>query len=172
MLPESGNGTSGGGLAVPMAWLCAEYMADEMLRTGSLVQTGSLEFRAGRSTLALTIYLSGGSDEPDVVRTVSFLDEWLSRTAYGHPWPEWVRDRIAAREAFDGDGTRPDPDLALARDAWRWLERTELLAADLGDDDGFLPPVLPLDPEADEAQVWTPAWRLGLPLGHLAIHLF
>ena len=26
--------------------------------------------------------------------------------------------------------------------------------------------------EDDGPKVWTPAWRLGLPLGHLAIHLF
>jgi hypothetical protein len=26
--------------------------------------------------------------------------------------------------------------------------------------------------EEDGPKVWTPAWQLGLPLGHLAIHLF
>ncbi|MGW1884668.1 hypothetical protein [Streptomyces sp. NPDC001970] len=156
-----------------MAWLCAEYIADEVLRTGGLVETGSLEFRAGRETLALTVYLCDGPEEPGLVRTVSRLDEWLSRTAYGHPWPEWVRERMAAREAFERDVTGPDPDLALAREAWRWLERTELLVADLGDESGLWHPALPLEPAVDEsAQVWTPAWRLGLPLGHLAIHLY
>ncbi|NEE50479.1 hypothetical protein G3M55_38480, partial [Streptomyces sp. SID8455] len=66
-----------------------------------------------------------------------------------------------------------DPDLALARAAWRWLEETELLAADL---DAIVP--APWEPVAGgaldgegEVQVWTPAWQLGLPLGHLAVHL-
>ncbi|MFD7446102.1 hypothetical protein [Streptomyces sp. NPDC059909] len=156
-----------------MAWLCAEYIADEVLRTGGLVETGSLEFRAGRETLALTVYLCDGPDEPALVRTVSRLDEWLSRTAYGHPWPEWVRERMAAREAFARDVTGPDPDLALAQEAWRWLERTELLAADLGEESGLWHPALPPASAVDEsARVWIPAWRLGLPLGHLAIHLY
>ncbi|MEU2159860.1 hypothetical protein QRN89_31735 [Streptomyces chengbuensis] len=173
MRPESTNGTSGGGLAVPMAWLCAEFLADEVLRTGGLVEPGSLEYRAGRETLALTVYLCGAEDGPAGVPTASRLDEWLSVTAYGHPWHEWVRDRMAEREAFDRDVSGTDPDLDLARDAWGWLERTELLAADLGDGTDPWHPALPVDPAAGEhAQIWTPAWRLGLPLGHLAIHLY
>jgi hypothetical protein len=28
------------------------------------------------------------------------------------------------------------------------------------------------DAEDVETQVWTPAWQLGLPLGHLAVHLY
>lgn len=174
MRPESTNGTSGGGLAVPMAWLCAEFIADEVLRTGGLVESGSLEFRAGRETLALTVYLCDTDDEPAGLRMAARPDEWLSVTAYGHPWQEWVRDRVSAREAFEREGTGPDPDLALARNAWQWLQRTELLAADLGDD-ALRPwhPALPLEAAVDEsAQVWTPAWRLGVPLGHLAVHLF
>jgi hypothetical protein len=168
--PESTNGTSGGGLAVPMAWLCAEYIADEMLRTGALVESGSLEFRAGRQTLALTICLCDSADELAGVPAVARIEEWLSLTSYGHPWPEWVRERLAAREererGLDGGA---DPDLALARDAWNWLRRTELLAADLGDSE----PWRPRDAGVDEgAQIWTPAWQLGLPLSHLAIHLF
>ncbi|AWI32268.1 hypothetical protein [Streptomyces tirandamycinicus] len=171
MRPESTNGTSGGGLAVPMAWLCAEFLADQVLRTGGLVEPGSLEYRAGRETLALTVYLCGAEDCPASVLTASRLDEWLSVTAYGHPWQEWVRDRMAERESVDLPGT--DPDLELARASWGWLERTELLAADLGDDADPWHPALPVDPAACEnAQVWTPAWRLGLPLGHLAVHLY
>ena len=61
-----------------------------------------------------------------------------------------------------------DGDLELAAAAWRWLEETELLAPDLDAVPGGGPVV-----EEDEApKVWTPAWQLGLPLGHLAIHLF
>ncbi|MEV6396080.1 hypothetical protein AB0M39_15105 [Streptomyces sp. NPDC051907] len=173
MQPESTNGTSGGGLAIPIAWLCAEYIADEMLRTGALVETGSLEFRAGRQTLALTIYLCDSADELAGVRAVARIDEWLSLTSYGHPWQEWVQERLAAREEHERhlDGGW-DPDLALARDAWSWLRMTELLAADLGDSEPWYSP----DPTAasvdEAAQIWTPAWELGLPLSHLAIHLF
>jgi hypothetical protein len=171
--PESTNGTSGGGLAVPMAWLCAEYIADELLRTGALVESGSLEFRAGRHTLALTIYLCDSADELAGVRAVARIDEWLSLTSYGHPWPEWVRELLAVREERErGLGDEGDPDLALARDAWRWLRTTELLAADLGDSEPWHA-AHPMDAGVDEgAQIWTPAWQLGLPLSHLAIHLF
>ncbi|MEW2082785.1 hypothetical protein [Streptomyces sp. NPDC005283] len=173
MQPESSNGTSSGGLAVPMAWLCAEYIADEMLRTGALVESGSLEFRAGRQTLALTIYLCHSADELAGVRVVSRIDEWLSLTSYGHPWQEWVQERLAAQEdGRHGLGDGADVDLALARDAWSWLRQTELLAADLGDS-GPWAPAGALDLPVDEcAQIWTPAWQLGLPLSHLAIHLF
>jgi len=30
----------------------------------------------------------------------------------------------------------------------------------------------PVIGEDEGPKVWTPAWQLGLPLGHLAIHLF
>ncbi|MFJ2022217.1 hypothetical protein ACIODW_00185 [Streptomyces sp. NPDC087897] len=43
----------------------------------------------------------------------------------------------------------------------------ELLAADL---DAIGP--APQEAEGDrEARMWTPAWQVGLPLGHLAVHL-
>ncbi|MGW0551124.1 hypothetical protein [Streptomyces altiplanensis] len=155
-----------------MAWLYAEYIADELLRTGNLVPPGTLEFRAGRETLALTVYLSDSSDELSGIRVVSSLDEWLSLTTYGHPWESWVRERFADRTAGAGPGevALVSPDLELALASWRWLGETELLAADLG---GALPPHRAADLGVDESeQVWTPAWQLGLPLGHLAIHLF
>ncbi|MDQ0939199.1 MULTISPECIES: hypothetical protein [unclassified Streptomyces] len=174
MRPESSNGTSGGGLAVPMAWLCAEYIAEEMLRTSALVEGGSLEFRAGRETLALTIYLCDSAEELAGVRVVSRIDEWLSLTSYGHPWREWVEERLAARrqrESELGDGA--DPDLTLALGTWSWLRQTELLAADLGEGGDPWHAPNPMDAAVDEyAQIWTPAWQLGLPLSHLAIHLY
>ncbi|MFC8919185.1 hypothetical protein ACGF5F_27250 [Streptomyces sp. NPDC047821] len=166
MRPESTNGTGGGGLAVPMAWLCAEYIADELLRTGGLVEPGSLEYQAGRRTLALTVYLGDGTDGAPGTGGEDRLEEWLVRTAYGHPWEEWVRERLAARGRRDGDG---DEGLALARETWHRLEGTHLLATDLG--------ALTADPAAglavDESEaVWLPSWRLGLPLGHLALRLY
>ncbi|WP_235967399.1 hypothetical protein [Streptomyces mesophilus] len=164
MLPDRRNGRSTGELAVPMAWLYAEYIADELLRTGDLVPSSTLEYRAGRQTLALTIYLSDQTDELSGIRVVSQLDEWLSLTAYGHPWQEWVRERMERRVA-EGGG----PDLALATETWGWLQRTELLAADL--DSSLQWQRVGIEVDEDD-QVWTPAWELGLPLGHLAIHLF
>ncbi|MGW1893624.1 hypothetical protein ACWCP6_25740 [Streptomyces sp. NPDC002004] len=169
LLPDSTNGTSGDELVVPMAWLYAEYIADEVLRTGDLVPSSTLEFRAGRQTLALTAYLADRENTLSGIRVVSQLDEWLSLTAYGHPWQEWVRERFTAREEEEREQGTPSPDLALARAAWRWLEETELLATDLDTGLDWHGAGLPLD---ENTQVWTPAWQLGVPLGHLAIHLF
>lgn len=156
MPPESTNGAgrrSGGGLAVPMAWLCAEYLADQYLTAAGLTDPGSLEHRAALRALALTVHLSG---EPSA-------DEWLCLTAHEAGWPDWVEERLAAAEAEDPDGA----DLALARDTWRTLRETWVHAADL---DG-LPGTGP-GPLVDEtARAWLPAWRLGLPLAHLAVWL-
>lgn len=167
--PESTNGTSGGGLAVPMAWLCAEYIADEMLRSSALVESGSLEFRAGRQTLALTIHLCETRDDFSAENSAARIEDWLGLTSYGHPWQEWVQAQLEARATHGGD----DPDRDLAVDAWRWLRETELLAADLGGLEPWQAAHQPLECGVDEAvQVWTPAWQLGLPLGHLAVHLY
>ncbi|MEU8590832.1 hypothetical protein AB0C59_28095 [Streptomyces sp. NPDC048664] len=164
---ESTGGTGGGDLAVPMAWLYAEYIADELLRTGDLMPPTSFEFRAGRDALALTIFLSDAEGELSGIRVITQLETWLSLTAYDQPWQDWVGERMAELTAEAAHHAGPAPDLDLAAAAWRWLEETELLAPDLdavpggasaGEDDG--------------PKVWTPAWRLGLPLGHLAIHLF
>ncbi|MFD0718370.1 hypothetical protein [Streptomyces globosus] len=154
-----------------MAWLYAEYIADELLRTGRLIPAGTLEFRAGRDTLALTIYLSDAAGELSGIRVVSQLDEWMSLTAYGHPWRDWVHTRfLALGEEARESGRGEDPDLELARAAWGWLDRTELFATNI---DAARPggpePCQGLD---ENARVWTPAWQLGLPLGHLAMHLF
>lgn len=154
-----------------MAWLCAEYTADDVLRSGALVEAGSLEFRAGRTTLALTIHLCDGAEPLSGASAAALVDDWLVLTSHGHPWPQWVEDRLAARAERVRHGIA-DPDLALATDAWRWLRETELLATDLG---GLEPwhSARPADALVDETvRVWTPAWELGLPLGHLAVHLW
>ncbi|MFI9628962.1 hypothetical protein [Streptomyces sp. NPDC052042] len=177
----TGDGTGGDGLLVPMAWMCAEYVADELLRTGGLMDPCTLEYRAGRDALALTVFLSviahpcyglrPPGDGPEGVLPAARLDELRLLTAYGTVWRDWVGERLGAGAPGSPPGGT-DPDTALARAAWRWLEETELLAAGL-DGIGVPPP----DPDegtqaAEEgARVWTPAWRLGLPLGHLAIHL-
>ncbi|MFJ2115132.1 MULTISPECIES: hypothetical protein [unclassified Streptomyces] len=172
MCPECTEGEgAGGGLRVPMAWMYAEYIADELLRTGDLMPPTTLEYRAGRDALALTIFLCDGSAGGP--RVVARMEEWRSLTAYGTSWREWVCGRLDRLEAadFESGGPGRDPDLALAGVAWRWLEETELLAPDL---DAVGPPggVPFLAGEEEGPQVWTPAWQLGLPLGHLAIHLF
>ncbi|MCQ4212089.1 hypothetical protein [Streptomyces longispororuber] len=163
---DGAAGAEGDGseLVVPMAWLYAEYIADELLRTGDLMPPSSFEFRAGRDALALTIFLSDAGDELSGIRVVSQLDTWSSLTAYDQPWQSWVRERLAEREAGARDAGRRSPGLELAVAAWRWLEETELLAPDLD--------AVPVPDEEDGPHVWTPAWQLGLPLGHLAIHLF
>ncbi|AJE87539.1 MULTISPECIES: hypothetical protein [Streptomyces] len=167
----SAEGADGGELTVPMAWLYAEYIADELLRTGDLMPPSSFEFRAGREALALTIYLSDTSGELSGIRVISQLDNWLSLTAYEQPWQHWVREQMDAL-AGEAAGTQ-GPDLALALEAWRWLEETELLAPDLDAVTEGLPPHPgALEEDEDLPKVWTPAWQLGLPLGHLAIHLF
>jgi len=165
---ESTDGSGGGELAVPMAWMYAEYIADELLRTGDLMPPTSFEFRAGRDALALTIFLSDSDRELSGIRVVTQLETWLSLTAYDQPWQDWVSERLADLSAVAAESRRPDPDLELAEAAWRWLEETELLAPDLD----AVPGGAAAAGEDDGPKVWTPAWQLGLPLGHLAIHLF
>ncbi len=128
---ESTDGTGGGELTVPMAWLYAEYIADELLRTGDLMPPTSFEFRAGRDALALTIFLSDTSGELSGIRVITQLEKWLSLTAYDQPWQDWVRERMSRLAADALESGAPAPDLDLAASAWRWLEETELLAPDL-----------------------------------------
>ncbi|WP_320776806.1 hypothetical protein [Streptomyces sp. CRN 30] len=161
----SGSRGDGGELTVPMAWLYAEYVADELLRTGDLMPPTSFEFRAGRYALALTVFLSDTDGDLCGVQVVSRLETWLSLTAYDQPWQEWVR---ACLTQAAGPAGRTPADLVLAREAWRWLQETELLAPDLN----AVPGGAPGTGEDEGPKVWTPAWQLGLPLGHLAIHLF
>jgi hypothetical protein len=165
---ESTDGAGGGELTVPMAWLYAEYIADELLRSGDLMPPTSFEFRAGRDALALTVFLSDTDGELSGIQVVSQLENWLSLTAYDQPWQDWVGDRMAELTADATAADGPSPDLELARAAWRWLEETELLAPDLN----AVPGGGPVIGEDEGPKVWTPAWQLGLPLGHLAIHLF
>ncbi|MER6674139.1 hypothetical protein [Streptomyces sp. NPDC000983] len=165
---ESTDGAGGGELTVPMAWLYAEYIADELLRTGDLMPPTSFEFRAGRDALALTIFLADTGGELPGIRVVSQLDTWLSLTAYDQPWQDWVCEHMARLAAAAIESGGPTPDLDLAEAAWRWLEETELLAPDLN----AVPGGGAVTGEEDGPKVWTPAWQLGLPLGHLAIHLF
>ncbi|MFD7747743.1 hypothetical protein ACFV2V_13475 [Streptomyces sp. NPDC059698] len=170
MRPEDTEGTGGNGLRVPMTWLVTEYMADELLRTGDLMEPGTPEFRAGRDALALTMFLCERPGETAALAVLpdARVEELRKLTAYACAWRGWICERLA--EA--GPRTGPeDPDPALARSAWRWLEETELPAADL---DAIGPaPWAAAGPAGDqEVRVWTPAWQLGLPLAHLAVQLY
>lgn len=123
MRPESTNGaggTSGGGLAVPMAWLCAEYLADEVLRAAALVAPGSLEYRAGLQALALTVHLAEEPDGPSGGWAAGRIDEWLRHTAYDRPWPQGLGGfagprgvprpaQLSAQSGERGGGRRPNP---------------------------------------------------------------
>ncbi|MFF3031115.1 hypothetical protein ACWF76_11345 [Streptomyces globisporus] len=171
MRPEDTDEAGGNGLRVPMTWLTTEYLADELLRTGDLMEPTTLEFRAGRDALALTMFLCEFPRDAPAPRALPEprVDELRVLTAYEGTWRSWICERLAESERCAEPG---DPDLALARAAWRWLEETELLAADL---DAIGPG--PWEAAADaaggdqEVGIWTPAWQLGLPLGHLAVHL-
>lgn len=66
---ESTEGTGGGELVVPMAWLYAEYIADELLRSGDLMPPTSFEFRAGRDALALTVFLADTEESSPASRS-------------------------------------------------------------------------------------------------------
>ncbi|MFE5730158.1 hypothetical protein ACFQ7A_04485 [Streptomyces sp. NPDC056528] len=162
MLPEStpgAGGRGGGGRAGRGGGGGRGAGAGGGGRAAARGPPGSLEYRAGLQALALTVHLAEDPDRPPAGR----IDEWLWHTAYDRPWPPWVEERLAERRAAGGDG----PDLALAHTAWRRLRDTWIRAADLdGRED--------LDPECpvDEAeQIWLPAWKLGLPLAHLSLHL-
>jgi hypothetical protein len=161
---------AGGDLLVPMAWMHAEYVADELLRSGALMPPTTLEYRAGRGALALTVFLSEGP--PGGALTAAGTDEWRSLTAYGTAWRAWVCERLDLLVAadFESGGGRA-PDLELAAVTWRWLEETELLAPDL-DAVAARARGRAAGPEQECPQVWTPAWQLGLPLGHLSMHLY
>ncbi|MFI8193476.1 hypothetical protein ACIF8T_32665 [Streptomyces sp. NPDC085946] len=165
---EGTDGVDGGDLIVPMAWMYAEYIADELLRSGDLMPPTSFEFRAGRDALALTIFLADTEGELSGIRVVTQLETWLSLTAYDQPWQEWVRRRLTEVASEAAAAGRPAPDVELAEAAWHWLQETELLAPDLN----AVPGKGPVTGEDEGPKVWTPAWQLGLPLGHLAIHLF
>ena len=88
MPPEQHEGSGGGELPVPMAWMYAEYLADELLRTGDLMEPATLEYRAGRDALALTIFLLDGAVAEAL--PAARVDELRLLTAYGTPWRGWV----------------------------------------------------------------------------------
>ncbi|MYX24915.1 hypothetical protein, partial [Streptomyces sp. SID8380] len=100
----SGETAGTGTLVVPMGWLYAEYIAEELLRSGDLMPPDSFEFRAGRDALALTVYLADTEDELSGIRVITQLETWLGLTAHDQPWQDWVAERLAEAAA-----SRPGP---------------------------------------------------------------
>lgn len=96
MRPEHHEESGGDGLLVPMAWMYSEYIADEVLATGDLMEPTTLEYRAGRDALALTIFLSDGAAAEEL--PVARVDELRLLTAYGASWRHWVCARLEALE--------------------------------------------------------------------------
>ncbi|WP_432092831.1 hypothetical protein [Streptomyces sp. bgisy100] len=169
MMPERAGSASGDELAVPMAWLYAEYVADEVLRQAELMQPTTLEFRAGRDALALTAFLSGGA-QLSGAGVVSQLEHWCDLTAAAEPWHSWCSRRLQYLHREEQAVGHTGADLPFARAAWRRLVETELLSADEDYDAGTWEGA---DVDEDPAPtVWTPAWQLGLPLASLALQMF
>jgi hypothetical protein len=108
---------------VPLAWLCAEEAACELIaarRPGWL--RASFEFRATQHVLALTGVLA---DTAEVNRNYPARDTRILRLLLADDveWAVWCRGQL----------DKPAPgltlaDVAMARNAWRRLTNSRLLA--------------------------------------------
>ncbi|MFC8278235.1 hypothetical protein ACFUJR_38080 [Streptomyces sp. NPDC057271] len=160
---DSSDGRSGGELAVPMGWMYSQVIAERLLYLGHVVPQGTLEYRAGRDALALTVFASSLPTELLDLFSEERRACWISMTSPEVDWHAWITDHLHRREAFQVTTAQPDPDISPALDAWRWLRETELLAPPLVFGDST--------PEREPKGEWIPAWRVGLSLGHMAMHL-
>jgi hypothetical protein len=109
-------------LDVPMAWLWAEQAgADLITHTDSSLSPATFEFRAARDVLALTMLLAGIASRADDLSAsqLEFIRDLLSA---GGPWLDWCDSRLDVADPAV-------PDLRLARQAWQWLLRGQLLLA-------------------------------------------
>ncbi|MFE5302347.1 hypothetical protein [Streptomyces sp. NPDC056632] len=161
MLPESPNGRSGGELAVPMGWMYAEFIADRLMYMGALVFPGSLEWRAGRDALALTVYFSGSPSDLFQMFSMERRERWLHLTAEDGAWYAWVNHELERRAALRRTSPSADPDAGAALVAWEWLRDTLLLPPTAG--------CATSESVRSAADHWTPAWQVGLSLSHLAV---
>jgi hypothetical protein len=107
-------------LDVPIAWLWAEKVAEDIIRAGGgPVWPGSFEFRAARDVLALTLFLT----EPDRSfgpTAVNQLERLRDHLGTATAWSAWCRCRLDRLPAATAD-------IRLARQAWRWLQQGRLL---------------------------------------------
>lgn len=171
MLPESANDPSSGGLTIPMAWIYAEYVADDILRAIDLTPPATLELRAGRAVLALTVFLSDVDGELCGTGVAARVDQWLAMTSCDDAWHTWVEEQLDRLEAEDGGVHGTNPDLPPARAEWQRLH-SDLLLRDLLPDS-------PPDDSSERSSAagrtvtrWVTAWRLGVPLAHVMLHHF
>lgn len=168
MLIESVDEPGGREPAVPMAWMCSDFLADRLMFLGDLMAPGSTEYGAGRRALTLTLYLSCPDIEVSDLFAAYQRERWLTLTAHADDWRSWAEARLARTAARDRALGRGDPDVAMARTAWSWLRDTELLPPLLGPE--------PAPPGSDKDRrrrsPWIPAWHLGISLAHLAVEHF
>jgi hypothetical protein len=113
----------GEALEVPILWLWAEKMAEDMIvASEGRAPQATFEFRATRDVLTLTLLLAdvhrSSADLP--VDCLELTRDHLSVTPR---WLVWCGSRLDAPNVAAGAS-----DIRLARDAWRWLRRSRLLA--------------------------------------------
>ena len=168
MRPERTDGTSGGGLLVPMAWMYAEYIADRMMSVGDLMRFGSVEYRSGREALTLTLFLVRPHTDLFDLYDEDQLDSWLHLTGDPQAWYHWVDGCLPDSAARFGGSDAGAAETAMAMAAWRWLRTTELLPPH-----GVTPSASrPLGEFEAIGSSWVPAWDLGITLAHLAVQYF
>lgn len=160
-LPESDSGSefSGGERDIPMDWLSSQFIAERMMYVSGLGLPDTMEFRAGRDVLALTVFFSGPPQELLDMFSESRRARWAALTAHDEAWRSWVIDRLGRRIARHLETGRLDADVLPVKAALRWLLGTELL-----------PPCAAQGHLRQPGKLWTPAWQVGLSLCHLAIH--
>jgi len=107
-------------LNVPMAWLCAEFTAENLIASAEgTIAPATFEFRATRDVLALTILFSGGIHGPGDL-SAGQLGILRNRLVAGQRWLAWCEAQFDVH-------TMASTDLGLARKAFRWLARCRTL---------------------------------------------
>jgi hypothetical protein len=113
-----------GPVDVPIAWLEAEQVAQDLIAAASdgPVSPARFEFRATRDVLALTLFLTGVAARSTVpTRHLEVIRERLSETS---EWLAWCTSRLDGPVVSTGAAN-----LRLARNAWLWLQRSRRLDA-------------------------------------------
>ena len=106
---------------VPMAWLCAQQDAYDLVVGHEAPRPASVESRVAREVLALTLMLAGletGTGELSVRQ----LDLIRDRLADYDRWCEWCQNQLD-----NPADTLTSADLVLAHTSWRRLGWSRLL---------------------------------------------
>jgi hypothetical protein len=110
-------------LDVPMAWFQAEQLArDLIVPVKEPLQLGVFECDAAQAVLALTLLLTGMTDQPAEL-THDQLELINDRVTPGARWLDWCEDLL------DGNCIPASSALELARRSFQWL----LLASPVSD---------------------------------------